>query len=73
MRRLRGGYFFIKVDLADVFYQIKLVPESQKKLALSTYKGLLLQTQLPLGIKFASGYLQEIRKQLTRDLCRVPA
>jgi len=31
MRKLSGGYFFTKVDLADAYNQIKLSPESQKK------------------------------------------
>ena len=43
MRKLSGGYGFSKVDLADAYNQIKLGPESQKRLALSTHRGVLLQ------------------------------
>ena len=68
MRKLGGGYFFSKVDLADAYNQIKLSPESQKKLALSTHRGVLLQTRLPFGISSAPGYFQEIMDQLTCDL-----
>ncbi|XP_065060439.1 uncharacterized protein K02A2.6-like [Rhopilema esculentum] len=39
MRRLGGGYGFTKIDLADAYNQIKLAPESQRRLALSTHKG----------------------------------
>ena len=35
MRKLGGGYCFTKIDLADAYNQIKLGPESQRKLALS--------------------------------------
>ena len=71
MRRLGGGYYFTKVDLADAYSQIKLGPESQKKLALSTHRGVLLQTRLSFGISSAPGYFQEIMDQLTSDLRRV--
>ena len=39
MRKLGGGYSFTKVDLADAYNQIKLAPDSQRKLALSTHRG----------------------------------
>ena len=48
--------------------QICLSPDSQKKLALSTHKGVLLQKRLPFGIKSAPGYFQEIMEQLTQNL-----
>ena len=68
MRQLGGGYMFTKVDLADAYNQIRLGPESQKRLALSTHRGVLLQTRLPFGITSAPGYFQEIMGQLTSDL-----
>ena len=68
IRKLGGGYGFTKVDLADAFNQIKLGPESQKRLALSTHRGVLLQLRLPFGISSAPGYFQEIMDQLTSDL-----
>ena len=68
MRKLGGGYFFSKIDLADAYNQIELAPESQRRLALSTHRGVLLQTRLPFGISSAPGYFQEIMDQLTRDL-----
>ena len=68
MRKLGGGYGFSKIDLADAYNQILLTPESQQKLALSTHKGVLLQTRLPFGITSAPGYFQEIMEQITADL-----
>ena len=68
MHKLGGGYSFTKIDLADACNQISLSKESQKKLDLSTHKGVLLQMRLPLGISSAPGYFQEIMFQLTNDL-----
>ena len=68
MQKLSGGYGFTKIDLADAYNQIALGPESQKKLALSTHQGVLLQMRLPFGISSAPGYFQEIMDQLTSDL-----
>ena len=73
IRKLGGGYGSTKLDLADAFNQIKLSPESQKRLALSTHRGVLLQLRLPFGISSALGYFQEIMDQLTSDLNGVAA
>ena len=40
----------------------------QKRLALSTNQGLLLQMRLPFGITSAPGYFQKIMDKLTADL-----
>jgi len=68
MQKLGGGFGYTKVDLADAYNQIKLGPESQRRLALSTHRGVLLQQRLPFGIKSAPGYFQEIMEKLTSDL-----
>jgi transposase InsO family protein len=68
MQRLGGGFGYTKVDLADAYNQIKLGPESQRRLALSTHRGVLLQQRLPFGIKSAPAYFQEIMEKLTKDL-----
>jgi hypothetical protein len=68
MRKLSGGHGFTKVDLADAYNQVMLGPESQKRLALSTHRGVLLQLRLPFGISSAPGYFQEIMDQLIGDL-----
>ena len=68
IRKLGGGYCYTKIDLADAYNQILLAPESQRRLALSTHKGVLLQKRLPFGISSAPGYFQEIMEQLTQDL-----
>lgn len=71
MRKLSGGYYFTKIDLADAYNQIVLAPETKKRLALSTHRGVLLQDRLPFGISSAPGYFQEIMEQLTSDLSGV--
>ena len=63
MRNLQGGYCFTKVDLADAYKHVKLDLESQKRLALSSHQGVLIQMR-----KLAPGYFQEIIEQLTKDL-----
>ena len=68
MQKLSGGHYYTKIDLADTYNQIKLASASQKRLALSTHCGVLLQTHLPFGISSPSGYFQEIMDQLTFDL-----
>ncbi len=68
IRRLGGGHGYTKIDLADAYSQIPLAPKSQRKLALSTHRGVLLQKRLPFGISSAPGYFQEIMEQLTQDL-----
>ena len=55
MHKLGRGYCFSKIDLANAYNKICLSPDSQKKLALSTHKGVLLQKRLPFGIKSAPG------------------
>eukprot|EP00731_Ephydatia_muelleri_P007450 Em0003g1698a len=68
MRKLGGGHGFTKIDLADAYNQIMLAPESQRRLALSTHRGVLKQMRLPFGISSAPDYFQEIMDQLTSDL-----
>ena len=68
MRKLSDGYGFSKIDLVDAYNQVLLGPESQKRLAPSTHRGVLLQLRLPFGISSAPGYFQEIMDQLTGDL-----
>ena len=68
IRRLGGGHGYTKIDLADAYNQIPLGPKSQRKLALSTHRGVLLQKRLPFGISPAPGYSQEIMEQLRKDL-----
>eukprot|EP00731_Ephydatia_muelleri_P009196 Em0004g1534a len=68
MRKLGGGHGYTKIDLADAYNQVMLGPESQKRLALSTHRGVLLQLRLPFGISSAPGYFQEIMDQLISDL-----
>nr|KAG5714116.1 hypothetical protein BaRGS_020444 [Batillaria attramentaria] len=45
MQKLGGGFGYTKIDLADAYNQIKLAPESQRRLALSTHRGFMDQHQ----------------------------
>ena len=62
----------IKIDLADAYNQIMLGPESQKRLALSTHQGILLQRQLLFGIRSAPVLFQKIMGQFTSGLHNIP-
>ena len=66
MHNLSGDYSFTKIDLAVAYNQIPLSKESQKKLAWSTHKGVLLQMRLPLGIGSAPGFFKKIKFQLAK-------
>ena len=68
MHKLSGGYGFTKIDLVVAYNQIALGPELQKRPALSTHQGVLLQMRLPIGITSATGYFQEIMDKHTSDL-----
>eukprot|EP00731_Ephydatia_muelleri_P003019 Em0001g3019a len=68
MQKLGGGYGFTKIDLSDAYNQIMHTPESQRRLALSTHRGVLLQMRLSFGISSAPGYFQEIMDMLISDL-----
>ena len=63
--KLVEGYYFTKIDPSNAYSQIKLAPESQKRLTLSTHRGVLLQTQLSFGMTSVPGYFQEIMEKLT--------
>ena len=68
MQKLGGGFKFTKIDLADAYNQVRLAPESRKRLALSTHRGVFLQNVLPFGISSAPGYFQKIMDDITKDL-----
>ena len=50
MQKLGGGFGYTRTDLADAYNQIQLASKSQRRLALSTHRGVLLQQRLPFGI-----------------------
>ena len=57
MKKLSGGQYFTKIDLVDACNQILLSPDSQKRLALSTHRGVLPQQRPPFGIRFSARIL----------------
>ncbi|KII72917.1 Transposon Tf2-6 polyprotein [Thelohanellus kitauei] len=68
LNQLGGCHYYSKIDLSEAYNQVKISPESQKRLAISTHKGVFLQTRLPFGIKSAPGYFQELMAKLTAGL-----
>ena len=71
MRKLGGAYGFTKIDLADAYNQVRVGPESCKRLTLSTHRDVLLQNVLSLRISSALGYFQKIMDDLASDLSSV--
>ena len=68
MHKVGGGYYFLKIDLADAYInQIEFAPQSQQRLALST----LFTNSLSIRYQLSTGYFQEIMEQLTSDLSGV--
>ncbi|KII71518.1 Retrovirus-related Pol polyprotein [Thelohanellus kitauei] len=65
LKKLGGCHYFTKIDLSNAYNQIRLTPESQRRLAISTHRGVYLQPRLPFGIKSAPGYFQEIMSKIT--------
>ena len=68
IRKPGRGCCITKIDLADAYIQVRLGPESYKRLALSTHRSALLQNVLPFGILSAPGYFQKIMDDFTSDL-----
>ena len=68
MQRLGGGFGFTKIDLADAYNQIRLAPESCKRLALSIHRGVLLQNVLFFRISSTPGYFQKIMNDINKNL-----
>ena len=68
MQKLGGGFGYTKIDLADAYNQIQLAPESQRRLAHNTHRGVLLQQRLPFGIKSAPGRHARRRSRRQRPL-----
>ena len=63
--KLSGGDYFTKIDLANAYNMIWIAPETPKRLALTTHRGVLLQTRLRFGISSAHGYFQIIMERIT--------
>nr|KAG5712925.1 hypothetical protein BaRGS_007522 [Batillaria attramentaria] len=50
MQKLGGGFGYTKIDLADAYNQIKLAPDSQRRLALSTHLLVHFDPEKPVGL-----------------------
>ncbi|BHF66643.1 hypothetical protein SprV_0200966500 [Sparganum proliferum] len=61
---LNGGTCFAKLDLADAYLQIEVVPESRELLTINTHRGLFQYTRLPFGVKTAPALFQQTMKAM---------
>ncbi|KII61565.1 hypothetical protein RF11_10844 [Thelohanellus kitauei] len=68
MKQFSGNYLLTKMNLSDAYHKITLVPESQKRLVISTHQGFLFQCRLPIRIKPPPGYFLEIITKMICDL-----
>ena len=68
---LKRGKIFTKLDLSQVYLQLKLEEESSKYLVISTHKGLFRYTRLPYGISSAPGIFQKAMEQLLQGIPHV--
>lgn len=68
IKKLGGGHGFSKINLPDACNQICLVPESQRRLVLSSSTSKALAD----WHKLSTSKFQEIIEQLTQDLPGVP-
>ena len=55
---LNGGKIFSKLDLSDVYLQVKVKEECSKLLTINTHKGLYEFNRLPFGLKVSSSIFQ---------------
>ena len=58
--KLNGGRVFSKLDLSEVYLQVKVSEECSKYLTINTHKGILKLHRLPFGWKVAPSLFQQI-------------
>jgi len=52
---LSGGVVFTKLDMSQVYQQLKLDDQSKEVVTINTHKGLIGYKRLPFGVSFAPG------------------
>nr|VZI47160.1 unnamed protein product [Spirometra erinaceieuropaei] len=61
---LNGGTCFAKLDLADVYLQIEVAPESRELLTINTHRDLFQHTRLHFVVKTAPALFQQTMKAM---------
>ncbi|GJQ70586.1 hypothetical protein Trydic_g22984 [Trypoxylus dichotomus] len=62
--KLRGGQYFSKLDLKDVYLQLQVHPESRKLFVISTHRGYYQYKTLPFDVNFALSLFQRTMDQI---------
>ena len=68
---LAHGEWFSKLDLANAYKQLPLVPDSQAVLTMNTPLGLLMPTRLPFGLKVSPNLWQRTMDDVLKGLTGV--
>ena len=68
---LAHGESFSKLDLANAYKQLPLVPDSQAVLTMNTPLGLLMPTRLPFGLKVSPNLWQRTMDDVLKGLTGV--
>ncbi len=68
---LKRGKLFTKLDLSQVYLQLKLEESLSKYVVINTHKGLFRCTRLPYGISSAPRIFQKAMEQLLRGIPHV--
>ena len=66
--KLNGGKVFQKIDLSEVYLQVKVEEECTKYLTIHTHSGLYHLRRLPFGLKVAPSLFQHIMDTMLSGL-----
>ena len=73
MRKLRGGTFFSKLDLADAYLQLELDDNAKQVCAINTPFGLYRYNRMCFGVASSPAQFQRCMDSLVGDLPGVAA
>ena len=66
--KMSGGTKFTKLDLSQVYQQVRLDEESKKYVVINTHKGLFQYNRLPFGVSSAPGIFQRVMESLLGNI-----
>ena len=65
---LKGARWFSTLDLASAYWQIPMDPESSRKAAFTTHRGLFEPKRMPFGLRSAPATMQRLMSTLFRSM-----